>query len=487
VMGARVSSRFPMWLRLFLLSAFLSTIYSLAAPPWQSPDEPRHFEYVRLLYLRRRLVGWGDADPDLEREIIASMDRYEYWRLGVVDPNVYDPAVFPERFSDIWAPGLTHELHQPPLSYILYAVVLPLTDGMRPGAQLRWMRLISVVLGALSVCMAYWTTREAFPEDRFLQVGVPTFIALLPMHAYLAGTLNNDHLAELAGSALMLLLVTGILRGFSPVKVVGAGLLLLVGVLSKRTAIPLIPTALCAMILAAWDRYGARRVWRGIILAIGLVLLAILLTAVTWSHVREFLTSTAPSLLREIDKLVYVYALYIFRPADGHQRSTTLSEILAQGTLAYYRHYAEMLFVTFWACFGSVNVWLGKGWRVLLSIVTVGAMGGLIRPAARFGRDSVSRLRWQRACLLVFVAAVFFGLALLGVQLYLQWDHVPRPTTQARFLFPEIVPIAVLFMLGVREWAPVKHRSRLLKGWLVWMVLLNVVCLVGYLIPYYHG
>ena len=134
------SYRIPMWMRFFLLSGILSAIYGAVTPPWQAPDEPLHFEYVRLLYQEGRLVGWADADPELEREIVASMDRHDFWRLGLVKADIYDPESTPQLFSDLWGPGPVHELHQPPMAYILYAAVLPATQGMDPATQLRWMR-----------------------------------------------------------------------------------------------------------------------------------------------------------------------------------------------------------------------------------------------------------------------------------------------------------------------------------------------------------
>ena len=479
--------RIPIWLRLFLLSVFVSAVYSCVTPPWQAPDEPLHFEYVRLLYQKGRLVGWADADPELEREIVASMDEHDFWRLGLVEPDIYDPESTPERFTDFWGPGPVHELHQPPIAYIVYAVVLPATKGMDPAIQLRWMRIISVILGAFSVCMAYWTTREIFPEDAFLQIGVPTFIALLPMHAYLAGTLNNDHLAELIGGGIILLLVKGIRRGFSVVRLAGVAGLLVLGVLTKRSMLPLLPASVCAVVLGAWARDRIRRVGRGVLLGSASALLCVILVGLFWAQLRELLARVAPTLAREADKLLYIYVYFLFRPLQQHQRSTTLADLVAPGTSVYYVRYARMLLETFWARFGWLNIWLGKGLRVFLALVTLAGLGGMIRVAVRTGRKSPPSPRWKRACVLVMLLVVVFAFALLAVQTYLLWDHTHRPTAQARYLFPQIVAIGVLYMLGVREWAPPKRRSTLLVVWLAWMVLLNVVCLVVYIIPYYHG
>lgn len=48
-----------------LLAVFLArgVIYLAVIPPWQAPDEPKHFEYVNLLYQERRLLSQKDVSP----------------------------------------------------------------------------------------------------------------------------------------------------------------------------------------------------------------------------------------------------------------------------------------------------------------------------------------------------------------------------------------------------------------------------------------
>ena len=115
-------------LLLLAISLVQGFIYSALIPPWQAPDEPRHFEYVRLLYEKRRLVGWGDVTPSVEQEIIASMDRHDFWRFGIIHAQVFPSEGLPQSFKDVWTPGVSHELHQPPLAYLVYATVLPFAE-----------------------------------------------------------------------------------------------------------------------------------------------------------------------------------------------------------------------------------------------------------------------------------------------------------------------------------------------------------------------
>src|SRR4051794_15065345 len=76
---------------------------ALFIPPWQGPDEPKHFEYPRLLidlrtqlWAERRILNLGDASPVLEYVIIESMAEHDFWEY-IGQPT---PAVLPEDFDE---------------------------------------------------------------------------------------------------------------------------------------------------------------------------------------------------------------------------------------------------------------------------------------------------------------------------------------------------------------------------------------------------
>src|SRR5437763_3588863 len=111
-----------------LLAAILAfgfvvrAMLALMMTPWQAPDEPKHFEYIRVLidqratfWSERRLPTIGDAEPELQREIIASLARYHYWGAAPSSP----PSPLPTRFADIWPDGTDTQLHRPSLYYYL--------------------------------------------------------------------------------------------------------------------------------------------------------------------------------------------------------------------------------------------------------------------------------------------------------------------------------------------------------------------------------
>lgn len=462
-------------------------IYSAIIPPWQAPDEPRHFEYVKLLYEKRRLVGWGDVTPSVEQEIIASMDRYNFWQFGVVHAQVFPPEGLPQSFKDIWTPGLSHELHQPPLAYLVYATVLPFA-GPDSATQLYAMRLISVIMGTLVVLAAYLTMMELFPDDPFMFLGVPAFIGLLPMHAYTTSVLTNDNLAALLISLIILLQVICLRRGFSAPRLSAGVILLGLGVLTKRTALVALPIILVVIAIHLWRRgFRPRLAWKKAAAFSGILCLLVGVAALNWDRLRNSLFRLIPGLDRALHSLLYIYLFYFLRPSASHRYSIDPTKYFSAGSLAYYRGFFRMLFETFWARFGWVNVRLHPFCYLLIGLVCLASAFGLGAFVLRNRRNAYLMSLLQKDALLVFFAAILFGFGLLVVKMVRDWDNVPRPLSQGKFLFPVIIPIAALFMIGLRELVTPSRRGLLLLGWLGGLVLLEAISLLVCIIPFYYG
>ena len=472
---------------LIAISLVQGFIYSAIIPPWQAPDEPRHFEYVKLLYEKRRLVGWGDVTPSVEQEIIASMDRYNFWQFGIVHAQVFPSEGLPQSFKDIWIPGVSHELHQPPLAYLVYATVLPLA-GPDLATQLYAMRLISVLMGTLVVLAAYLTMMELFPEDPFIFIGVPTLIAFVPMHAYTTSVLTNDNLAALLVSLVILLQVISLRRGLSVSRLAVSVILLGLGVFTKRTALVALPIILVVIAIHLWRRgFRPHLAWKKAAVVLASLSLLIVVAVLNWDRLRAFLFRLLPSIDRELHKLLYIYLLYFLRPSAGHRYSLDPTKYFTADSLAYYRRFLQMLFETFWARFGWVNVRLHPLCYLLIGLVCLASALGLVVLILRNRRAAHSMSLLQKDALGVFSAAILFGFGMLVVKMIRDWDNVPRPLTQGKFLFPVIIPIVTLFMIGLRELVSPSRRRLLLLGWLGGLVLLEAISLLFYIIPFYYG
>ena len=128
-------------------------------------------------------------------------------------------------------PASEPERQQPPLYYLLGAAVAKLT-----GDDARLIRLLSVALGVLTILTVYAVARRLFPLRPGLAVGAAALVALLPEAQYLAGGINDDNLAWLAGALLVL---AGVIvmqsKEVTPWLTLGVGFAVALAVLAKET------------------------------------------------------------------------------------------------------------------------------------------------------------------------------------------------------------------------------------------------------------
>jgi len=457
------------------LSLVRGVLYAAVVPPWQAPDEPKHFEYVRLLYEKRRSVGWPDVDPALEQEIIQSMDRYDYWRFGRFNR-------VGKSFQELWG-GASHKLEQPPLSYLFY---LPLLLIIRPGEtalQLYTFRLESVFLGTLVVLLAFLTAGELFPHDEVMQVGVPTFVTFLPMHTFITSSLNSDHLAEVLVSLSLFLLVRAFRRGLTLLSVVGIAAAVLLAALAKRTALFMLPTLLAAVPLYLAERGRSISWGKALLVGLGPVAGSVGLGLVLLGPAESALVGISPRLANTIHHARFYY---LFLPSEQFPLVWEKG-YLGPEAQAMYGRWMRIFFQSFWGNFGWLNLPLAAGWYQMLALGCLAGFVGLCGLVIREARGAGWLTQWQRGALLVFCVATVFATAMIWAKnvrgLGFEWTGAP----QGRWLYTVVVPIATLLLLGWRALVPERGRRWLLWGWVASLVILDSVALVRYILPFFYG
>ena len=203
---------------ILLAYAVIGTLYAACTPPWQAPDEPAHYNYIRALAEERALPVIEEGDYD--QEYLSRLTSQK----------------FPPEFSI--AP-LRYEDHQPPLYYLLAVPVYLLFEG-----ALFPLRLLSVVLGLFLLTVVHRLVRDLFPDRPFLALAAVVLIAFLPQHVAMTAAVNNDILAELVLATALWLAVRPNPRPWVLGAVVGLALL------TKTTAYVALPVALLAL---WWD------------------------------------------------------------------------------------------------------------------------------------------------------------------------------------------------------------------------------------------
>lgn len=408
----KTSSRWILTL-ILVVYAVLGVLYAVFTPPWQVPDEPAHYNYVRAIAEEGVLpvMELGDYDqPYLER---------------ITDQE--DP--FP---PDLPIDPITYEDHQPPLYYLLAALIYLLFGG-----ALLPLRLFSVALGLGTLLIAHGLTWRLFPQRPAVPLVATALIAFLPQHLAMMAGVQNDALAELlvaAGLWMAVRYVQGDVDGRQ--FLVGWGLTLGLVVLTKVSAYVVLPISLLAVGLRArregqsWEWAAGRAAW------------------ILWATV----ALAGPWLIRNIGLYGWTDPLGMGRHnlvVEGQPRTAAWVAEVGLGGLLW--RMARTTFQSFWGQFGWMGVPLQPAiYRALLmfsGLLVVGFLGWTFdRQRARLMSSQVDGL-------------VLLGASgLLTALIYLAYN-LTFVQHQGRYLFPALIPLALAAALGL-EWLLSPHGGR---------------------------
>ncbi len=253
-----------------ILAAYcaLATVQSLATRLQWGPDEPGHIIYVQSVALDGRF-------PDISRD----------------------------ETDDAYVPGAarTHEAHHPPAYYALAAVVWRIFAGLPdqpvrytsgpsgelvrftvPGA-VRPVRLLSVLLGVVTLLLTWACARTIFPHRPAIWLGAVGLLAFTPMFTYVTGVINNDPLLHCFFAATAWQWARLLRFGGSRRDAVILGLLVGGAINVKETALALVPVSVFVLALEPGSESGRQRVAR----IAGMAGLALALPA--WWYVHKWL------------------------------------------------------------------------------------------------------------------------------------------------------------------------------------------------------
>lgn len=155
-------------------------------------------------------------------------------------------------------------------------------------------------------------------------------------------------------------------------------------------------------------------------------------------------------------------------------------------SLRRYVLYTLLTFAGFWANFGWLTIPLHPAWYALLALFSLAAVAGLgvlgTRLVRQWRRDRSVVHTWRNKALFLLLAAS----CLMLVQTFLpmigqHWQP------QGRYLFPAIIPIAVLFSLGWNELVSRRWHNLAAIAWAGAFLSFHIICLFGYVKPHFYG
>ncbi len=420
----------PTWSHAFFLALIVGIfhllLYAIWIPPWQFPDEPRHFEYIRLIDAIGHAPAWSETDPRLEATIIRSMARYDFWRFGFAVGSYV--AHRDQTFAEVWSPAYRNVHFHPPLYYRLMAWMTGYVPLHALESQLFLLRIISVIIATFSFLLV-GMIGYALGGWR-LGVGVLAFAALVPNHVFINASVNNDVLTEFFGVLTVAAGVAVMKKGIRPLPV---GFLLIgmsLAVLTKRSAVFLIAYVTFTLLVAGWYHHTRGR--RGFLYALGTVLItaAVFLTGgwLAWRLGRV-------DLLKQGIKMLMQPQIFTERL---HQ--------------VPWSEYITVMFESFWGRLGWLNIILPSPTYTVLLLLTVMAFFGWVLRVGTEWRSTLSEQDVDVAIALVFLLTMLTQWGMVVGKEILHLGGPLRMVPQGRYLYAFFPAYALFYIQGWRWW-----------------------------------
>jgi hypothetical protein len=474
-----IAQRYQLLLFLALVLA-RGVMFTLVIPPWQHPDEPTHFEHIRMIAESGKLPAPSDVSLPIRKEIAASMYLYKFW-VGIPQPSLGDQALSTVGTSPLGVYTLT----QPRLYYIVAAVWLHPWLGQPVETQLYVVRLLSVLLSLVVVTCGYWVARTQFSSNPLMATAVGAFLVFLPGYTDIMAAVNNDALVNAVAACFILLIALALRRGthvfVSLLLIVLSAGILAIGMATKATALGLVLAfpLMWVVVGAIWALLIAR-LHKALRLAV-LALVAAVLAGIGFAVV-AILGPMRGQFTSVLDWL----SVYLRADLNG-----TIANVLGlTPQKVSYALASDIVFRSFWAIFGWRHIYIGLGWYWLPGILTLAAIAGLIIQSVgmivRIRKDNRDEGRRHT---ILFIASAFVVLAVAWEMAILrsQAEQGMRAyPSHGRYAYVALIPFALLFAQGTLGLVRPAWRNRATLFFVVGMAAFDTLCFWGYLFPYYY-
>jgi hypothetical protein len=455
----------PNWPIVAILVAYLvlGVAYSVVNPLHEATDELRHYRFIQHLIQLDRLPVQGELACSTQGHHPPLYYATAALIIGGIDTGrdvCYEPPGNPFWAYRYWEVGSDNKNQ-----YLHGADEAFPWGGEALAAHLA--RFVNLLFGAATVWLTWLTARAIWPERRALAAGSAAFVAFNPMFLYLAGAINNDVIAAMAGAAVVYACVKLLLdeRGLTWRWGVALGLLFGLALMSKFNLAAIIVVIEAAVTWVAW-RKGQWRQW----LVVNALIVGLSLLVAGWWFVRNQFLYGEPT---GFERLTELWGVRDPRDSFG----------LALRELPY-------VWTSLWGRFGygqiplPTSIYLGLGALALVAVAGYGV--ALIRRRPVELRAAAAPL-----ALLALTVLVFFGVIF-------NYLLVSPAGPMGRFFFPALSSLAILMFYGLSLWLPGAGRDTASPterplaperalAWVtaVSMATLSVLALAFYLAPAY--
>lgn len=430
---------------LFIFVALTATV-SLVNPLFETPDEIRHYRYIRKLVTERALPIQG-------QEEVRSQSHHPplYYALAALasawvpspHTSAYDHPINPFWGYRNWEVGVDNKLQY----WHSEAERFPFREGSLAAMIPRW---VNVLLGALTVVLTYQIGRRVWPDTPVLALGSAAVVAFNPQFIYTSAAINNDVIAAACGAAVLLLCIRIVQDGADRRTVIWLGLTYGCALLSKLHLAAAGALIALALLWEAWHekprlrgRFAWTQRWASGLLLVGVIALAL----AGWWFIRNWVLYGDPTGMRVVNEL------WSGRSARDNWWA------IGQG-LPY-------LWASLWGRFGYGQIPLPQGVYTAVLVVCAVSLLGYVWPG---------RHRFPMALALLMILTI-----VLYTIIVLYYMLIQPAGAMGRFLFPALPAFAVIVVGGLCGWLRTPVRTAV--GVSASMALLLGIALGGYLWP----
>jgi len=239
----------------------LGLAWSLLIPPFQVADETSHVAYVQYFAETGLLPTERPGTAPYSEDENATLGAIGFGRIigrsaeKVISTAAEERALRKlerQELPKVGAGNATTASANPPLYYTLQAPIYLATSHGGLLTQVAAMRLLSVLLTALSVLMAYLFCRELLPRSPWSWSAGALACAFQPVVGFTGAGVNPDSLLIFASTGVLLTAARLIRRGLTIRAGLAFAAFVITGLLTKPLFFSLVPAVVCALALAAF-------------------------------------------------------------------------------------------------------------------------------------------------------------------------------------------------------------------------------------------
>jgi len=467
---------------ILVVVAIVGVSWALLVPPWQSPDEGNHFAYAQSLAERLALpgagghLGWSTDQGIADAAAQATPNAFHSDQLRF-DWNPQDAARYRAEFASNPSRSNGGGFEgNPPLYYLYVDLAYWARYSGDAFDRLYAMRIWSAALLLLTTTAAWLLAGEVLGRRRLPQLACAACVALIPMQAAIAGSLNPDALLVALSTVALWLGARVIMRGARPADAIALCAVTAAAIVTKATAYFLVPAVALALFVG-WRRSDASGRWRRLrVIAVGAIICAA--PVIGWFVSQIVRGQTAVNTIGP--------------GASGNNASFSIPQFLGYIWQFYLPRLPGMTPFRATSGLPVYDTWIQQGWGVFgwlelampswLYGVLAGACGFVaVASAAIVGRFR-DRIRWSLVAFFALsVVVLLFGLHFTE---YRSIINGQGPILQGRY----ILPLSGLFGLAVAlilTRLPARWRAPACGVVLAGMLLVQVLALATVAQRYY--